>query len=75
MLGVGADPVFTRIHRWPRSMPQYVLGTVERRRVIDRRIDEHPGLALAGAAYRGVGIPDCIASGEAAAERVAARHG
>ena len=51
-------------------MPQYVLGTLERRAEIERRLAGHPGLALAGAAYGGVGIPDCIASGENAAERV-----
>ena len=72
MLGADADPILARVRRWPRSMPQYVLGTVERRAVIERRVNEHPGLAVAGAAYRGVGIPDCIASGEAAAERGAA---
>ncbi len=71
MLGADGDPVMTRVHRWSRGMPQYILGTVERRAVIERRVAEHPGLAFAGAAYRGVGIPDCIASGEAAAARVA----
>ena len=65
--------VVARVHRWPRGMPQYVLGSLERLAVIERRLAEHPGLAVAGAAYRGVGIPDCIASGEQAAERVARR--
>jgi oxygen-dependent protoporphyrinogen oxidase len=70
-----ADPILARVHRWPRGMPQYVLGSLERLAAIERRLDEHPGLAVAGAAYRGVGIPDCIASGEQAAERVVAdRH-
>ena len=55
------------IHRWPRGMPQYVLGHPERLERIDAALGEHPGLALAGAAYRGVGIPDCIHSGEEAA--------
>ena len=67
-----ADPVVARVHRWPRGMPQYVLGSLDRLAVIERRLAEHPGLAVAGAAYRGVGIPDCIASGEQAAEKVAA---
>jgi oxygen-dependent protoporphyrinogen oxidase len=52
-------------------MPQYVLGHPERLERIDAHVAEHPGLALAGAAYRGVGIPDCIRSGEQAAEAVA----
>lgn len=69
-LGIEAEPVVTRIHRWPRGMPQYVLGHPERLERIDAAMSDHPGLALAGAAYRGVGIPDCIDSGERAAESV-----
>jgi oxygen-dependent protoporphyrinogen oxidase len=69
-LGIGAEPELTRVHRWPRGMPQYVLGHPERVARIEVRVAQHPGLALAGAAYRGVGIPDCIASGETAAESV-----
>jgi oxygen-dependent protoporphyrinogen oxidase len=71
-LAPGAEPLVACVHRWPRGMPQYVLGSLERIGVIERRLSEHPGLAVAGAAYYGVGIPDCIASGEQAAERVAA---
>jgi oxygen-dependent protoporphyrinogen oxidase len=69
--GVGAEPLLARVHRWPRGMPQYVLGHPERLARIDAALAEHSGLALAGAAYRGVGIPDCIQSGEHAAESVA----
>ncbi len=70
-LGIKARPSLTRIHRWQFGMPQYVLGHPERLERIDAHLAEHPGLALAGAAYRGVGIPDCIRSGEEAAESVA----
>jgi protoporphyrinogen/coproporphyrinogen III oxidase len=70
-IGISAEPVLTRVHRWPHGMPQYVLGHPDRLEQIDEALDEHPGLALAGAAYRGVGIPDCIASGEHAAESLA----
>jgi oxygen-dependent protoporphyrinogen oxidase len=70
-LGVSAAPVLTCIHRWPRGMPQFLLGHPERLERIEQALAAYPGLALAGAAYRGVGIPDCIASGEAAAESVA----
>jgi oxygen-dependent protoporphyrinogen oxidase len=69
--GISADPVRSWIHRWPRGMPQYVLGHPERVERIDAALERHPGLALAGAAYRGVGIPDCIHSGEEAARAVA----
>lgn len=68
--GVEAAPLLTRVRRWPLGMPQYVLGHSERVDRIEQSSAEHPGLALAGAAYRGVGIPDCIASGERAAESV-----
>ena len=70
-LDVVAEPALARVHRWPRGMPQSVLGHTERVERIEAHAAEHPGLALAGAAYRGVGIPDCIASGEQAAESVA----
>lgn len=71
LLGIGSKPALTRIHRWPRGMPQYVLGHPERIEQIERAVEKHPGLALAGAAYRGVGIPDCIVSGEQAAAAIA----
>jgi oxygen-dependent protoporphyrinogen oxidase len=70
LLGITAEPQLTRVHRWPRSMPQYVLGHLDRVERIESALEEHPGLAVAGAAYRGVGIPDCIRSGEEAAEAV-----
>jgi oxygen-dependent protoporphyrinogen oxidase len=70
-LGVVAEPSLSRVHRWPLGMPQYVVGHSERVARIDELAALIPGFALAGAAYRGVGIPDCIALGEAAAESVA----
>lgn len=69
-LGITTDPRLTRVQRWHHGMPQYTLGHLDRLAAIEARLEQHPRLALAGAAYRGVGIPDCIASGEAAAERV-----
>jgi oxygen-dependent protoporphyrinogen oxidase len=71
LLGIDAEPLLSRIHRWPLGMPQYVLGHPERLDRIDLALRDHPGLALAGAAYRGVGIPDCIHSGEEAARSLA----
>ena len=70
-LAIGAEPILTRVQRWSLGMPQYVLGHPERLARIETMLAAHPGLAVAGAAYRGVGIPDCIRSGEAAAESVA----
>lgn len=70
LLGVTAAPCLSRVHRFPASMAQYHLGHLDRVAAIERQVADHPGLALAGSAYRGVGIADCIRSGEAAAERV-----
>jgi oxygen-dependent protoporphyrinogen oxidase len=63
ILGITAEPVFTRVYRWPRAMPQYNLGHPERLIRIEQALDQLPGLALAGSPYRGVGIPDCIQDG------------
>jgi oxygen-dependent protoporphyrinogen oxidase len=71
-LGITAEPVLTRLHRWPASMPQYRVGHLARVETIERAVAALPGLALAGGAYRGVGIADCVRSGEAAAEAVLA---
>ncbi|HEX6385026.1 MAG TPA: protoporphyrinogen oxidase [Anaerolineae bacterium] len=73
MLDVKARPQFHRLYRWPRGMPQYTMGHLERLAQIESRLHENPGLFLAGAAYRGVGIPDCIHSGEEAARAAASR--
>jgi len=68
-LGVTAEPVLTRVVRWPKAMPQYHVGHGARIETIERGAAALPGLQLAGGAYRGVGIADCVRSGEAAAER------
>jgi len=74
-IGVTAEPLLTRVSRWPASMPQYRVGHLARVETLERRLEALPGLALAGAAYRGVGIADCVRSGEAAAERLLAGSG
>ena len=67
--------MLARVSRWLQGMPQYTLGHPDRLVTIDERLAAHPGLFAAGAAYRGVGIPDCIRSGEAAAQAAAAHLG
>jgi oxygen-dependent protoporphyrinogen oxidase len=69
--GVSQTPLFAKAYRWRESMPQYVLGHGERVRLIQSCVRALPGLHLAGTAYRGVGIPDCIRSGRSAAETIA----
>jgi oxygen-dependent protoporphyrinogen oxidase len=65
-LGITTEPLFHRIAKYPRAMPQYNMGHVERVAALEARLAEHDGMFVAGAALRGVGIPDCIASGETA---------
>lgn len=71
ILGAEGEPVLERVQRWLRQMPQYTSGHLQRLETIQRRLQSHPRIALAGSAYRGVGIPDCILSGQMAAERIA----
>jgi oxygen-dependent protoporphyrinogen oxidase len=59
-MGTNARPLFSTIHRWPDSMPQYVVGHGDWREKIAHLLEQYPGLHLAGNAYDGVGIPDCI---------------
>jgi len=70
LLGIEKAPLFTEVTKWERSMPQYHVGHVARVQRIDARLASVPGLALAGNAYSGLGIADCIRSGEAAADRI-----
>jgi len=70
ILGVKADPLFTRLYRWKGAMAQYTVGHLERLQRIEGLVKPLPGLALAGNAYRGIGVPDCIRSGEAAVQQV-----
>jgi protoporphyrinogen/coproporphyrinogen III oxidase len=71
VVGIGAEPVFHTIARWPRSMAQYTVGHQERLKKIEARVATHAGLHLAGNAYYGIGIPDCVKTGRDAAQRIA----
>jgi oxygen-dependent protoporphyrinogen oxidase len=72
LLGTRGAPLFSRVVRYPHAMPRYGVGHVERARAIADAVAAVPGLALAGNALFGVGIPDTIASGERAAARILA---
>lgn len=69
LLGARGQPELLRIVRWPATMPQYHVGHVERVARIEERVSQLPGLQLAGNAYHGVGLPQCVRGGEQAAER------
>lgn len=68
LVGLRGEPRVIEIARWPQRMPQYNVGHLDRIARIEARVAAHPGLQLAGAAYRGVGIPQCIADGQRAAD-------
>ncbi len=70
LLHIQGDPVFIDVAHWPRTMPQYHVGHKDRVARIEARTASLPQLQLAGNAYHGVGIPDCIHGGEQAAERI-----
>jgi protoporphyrinogen/coproporphyrinogen III oxidase len=72
ILGLRAEPLFARVYRWKSAMAQYGVGHIERLDRIERLRQQLPGLALAGNGYRGIGIPDCIRSGQEAAKQLVA---
>jgi oxygen-dependent protoporphyrinogen oxidase len=67
ILALDAEPVFSHVTRWPRAMPQYLPGHLDRLDLVAAAMRALPRVALAGAGYRGVGIPDCIRQGAVAA--------
>jgi oxygen-dependent protoporphyrinogen oxidase len=70
LLGAHEPPRERHVARWPGGMPRYRVGHRERVAAAFAAAARHPGLALAGNSYTGVGIPDCIKSGEDAALRL-----
>jgi oxygen-dependent protoporphyrinogen oxidase len=72
IMNISVEPLFAIHNRWPDSMPQYAVGHIARVEAIESRISKIPGIYLAGNAYHGIGIPDCVRSGKNAAEAVIA---
>jgi oxygen-dependent protoporphyrinogen oxidase len=71
LAGITAAPVAVHVQRWGGGLPQYGVDHLDRVRAIEEGLP--PGVAVAGAALHGVGVPACIATARAAAERAAAR--
>ena len=64
LTGINADPIATRVTRWPNSFPQYELGHGDRINVIRQQAAlEMPGMFLAGSPYKGIGLSACIRDG------------
>jgi protoporphyrinogen/coproporphyrinogen III oxidase len=70
ILGLRAAPLFARVYKWKSAMAQYGVGHLERLDRIERLRQQLPGLALAGNGYRGIGVPDCVRSGQDAATQI-----
>ena len=70
LCGIKTEPGYVEVNRWSRAMPQYTLGHLDRLTQLDAALSRYGGLALTGAGYRGVGIPDCIREGTVAAGRI-----
>ncbi|HEX5549805.1 MAG TPA: protoporphyrinogen oxidase [Nitrospira sp.] len=68
--GLVAKPTYVEVNRWMKAMPQYRVGHLERLEQAEVALGRYGGVVLTGAAYRGVGIPDCIREGAVAAEKV-----
>jgi protoporphyrinogen/coproporphyrinogen III oxidase len=72
IVGLAAEPVFSKVYRWFQGMPKYTVGHLERIAAIDEKRKQHRGLFLIGSSYRGIGIGDCVKSGFDAAAAIPA---
>ncbi len=70
ILGLRAEPLFARVYKWKSAMAQYGVGHLERLDRMERLRQQLPGLALAGNAYSGIGVPDCVRTGRDAAKHL-----
>jgi oxygen-dependent protoporphyrinogen oxidase len=73
ILGIDGRQSWARVYRWERANAQHEVGHLDRLRAIDERLARWPGLFVTGSAFRGVGIPDCVADGRATAAAAAVR--
>ena len=69
IIGLRGEPEFARVYKWKSAMAQYGVGHLERLDRIERLRQQMPGLALAGNAYSGIGVPDCVRTGSEAARQ------
>ncbi len=68
IMKIEAEPSFVRIFRHPQAIPQYTVGHGKRLETLDARLKSHPGLILTGNSYRGIGLNDCVAAAQRAAD-------
>ena len=67
-MAIDSQPEFVRIFRHPQAIPQYTVGHGKRLQALDEQLKTHPGLILTGNSYRGIGLNDCVAAAERAAD-------
>jgi oxygen-dependent protoporphyrinogen oxidase len=70
IIGLRAAPLFARVYKWKSAMAQYGVSHLDRLDHIERLRQQLPKLALAGNGYRGIGVPDCVRSGQEAVKQV-----
>ncbi len=68
IMGITAEPLFTRIYRWEKAMPQYTIGHDERLSTLNQMLSNHSGIFITGSAYRGIGISGCVYDADITAE-------
>ena len=67
-MGIDSAPEFVRVFRHPQAIPQYTVGHGSRLQALEGALRAHPGLILTGNSYRGIGLNDCVAAAERAAD-------
>jgi oxygen-dependent protoporphyrinogen oxidase len=72
LMEISGTPSYSRVDRWKNALPQYDLNHLQRVSQIEQQMRNLPGIALAGASYRGLGVPDCIRQGQEAARKALA---
>jgi protoporphyrinogen/coproporphyrinogen III oxidase len=75
IIGLAAEPLFARVYKWRSAMAQYEVGHLERMQRIEALCLTRDGLVLAGNAFTGIGVPDCVRSGTQAADRLSSVFG
>ena len=70
VLGLKANPAFSKVYRWFKGMPKFTVGHLDRMALLDRMAGLHPGLHLIGCSYKGIGIGDCVHEAQIAAEKI-----
>jgi oxygen-dependent protoporphyrinogen oxidase len=69
-MGLAAEPLFTRVYRWPLGIGQYTVGHQERLDRIHGRLRARPGLWVAGSSYYGISMNACIEKAEGQADEI-----